>query len=209
MLGLLAAAAGLARFPKVVGFEVGSRELGTVVKETGTAASAMGGYHAVVFRTNDLRLKSDRILRAGGGAERVEKHVAGAKAHIDSASPDAGTKMPAYQVPGYEVAGSSAASEARYYSGKAAAVSGGPARLVRTTVEVNRVAQDGDAVVTEWVVVRAWQGADGSRVVLTTAELSSDSADSTSMGPTQARPVQLIYPYTAVPVRDGWLVFQL
>ncbi len=48
------------------------------------------------------------------------------------------------------------------------------------------------------LVVTSWDGSEGSRVVLTTAE-----------GPGEVQQVEQVQRYAAVPVRGGWLVFQL
>jgi hypothetical protein len=73
----------------------------------------------------------------------------------------------------------------------------------------------GDGVV-RWVVVTSWQGADGSgvisRVVMTTAgtQVSSSGTARTTSDGEAAQPSQQVRPYyAALPVRDGWLVFQL
>ena len=57
----------------------------------------------------------------------------------------------------------------------------------------------------QWVVVTSWEDADGSRMVLTTA-VPNGSARQT---PETQSESQQVHPYAAVPVRDGWLVFQL
>jgi beta-lactamase regulating signal transducer with metallopeptidase domain len=69
--------------------------------------------------------------------------------------------------------------------------------------------------VRQWVVVTAWQGEDGSRMVLTTATTSEPGRDSSDAPATGDAPelrqqrTQQVLPYAAVPVRGGWLVFQL
>ena len=70
--------------------------------------------------------------------------------------------------------------------------------------------QTGDAAV-EWLVMTSWQGADGSQMVLTMA--SNPNARGTAVphqvvSDTEPSAYQ-VYPYAAVPVRGGWLVFQL
>jgi beta-lactamase regulating signal transducer with metallopeptidase domain len=63
----------------------------------------------------------------------------------------------------------------------------------------------------QWLVVTTtWRGPDGSRMVLTTAELPEPAASSHATE--EVAPVAAftqVYPYAAVPTRDGWLVFQL
>jgi beta-lactamase regulating signal transducer with metallopeptidase domain len=62
----------------------------------------------------------------------------------------------------------------------------------------------------ETVEVTTWERQDGARVVLTTvrAREVSGTQDSRLEGEHE-QPVQQIHPYAAVPVRGGWLVFQL
>jgi beta-lactamase regulating signal transducer with metallopeptidase domain len=72
------------------------------------------------------------------------------------------------------------------------------------------------APVTGWVVVTSWSAEDGSRMVLTETEMQMGSAedsaasvrpDASGAVPT-GKPSQF-HRYAAVPVHDGWLVFQL
>jgi beta-lactamase regulating signal transducer with metallopeptidase domain len=62
----------------------------------------------------------------------------------------------------------------------------------------------------EWVVVTTtWHGFDGLRMVLTTAEVPTPiSSDSSEIAVPVSAP-ERVQPYAAVPMRDGWLVFQL
>jgi hypothetical protein len=71
-----------------------------------------------------------------------------------------------------------------------------------------------------WLVVTtSWVASDGSRLVLTTARTSDaypvagdpDAADAGQPAQPTAQPQVHLYalPYAAVPVRDGWLIFQL
>ena len=69
----------------------------------------------------------------------------------------------------------------------------------------------------QWVVVTEWQDADGasrtSRMVLTTAATENPVARATRMqsdfDPAPEQDSEQVHPYAAVPVRGGWLVFQL
>jgi hypothetical protein len=51
-----------------------------------------------------------------------------------------------------------------------------------------------------WVVVTSWDGMGSARVVLTGAVVPSEA---------QPMPAEQVHPYAAVPVRGGWLVFQM
>ena len=116
-----------------------------------------------------------------------------------------------------------------------------PAEASDTTMRAanpNATEADGRALVTQWrVVVTSWQ-AEGSRVVMTTAEFSNGvpvqahanqtapqmrdqvsrdqvSRDQVSPGTpengvvTEQQVRQRLLPYEVVPVRGGWLVIQL
>jgi hypothetical protein len=68
-------------------------------------------------------------------------------------------------------------------------------------------AQAGDVVVTQWTMVTQFH--DGSRMVLTTAQISSAAPRIEQDSDRPAAAQQDVRPYAAVPVRGGWLVFQL
>jgi hypothetical protein len=67
----------------------------------------------------------------------------------------------------------------------------------------------------QWLVVTSWSGTNGSRVVLTTMTVPDalESAPSDATGQATAGDAQdaaqQVPRYAAVPVRGGWLVFQL
>jgi hypothetical protein len=68
-------------------------------------------------------------------------------------------------------------------------------------------------MVQQWVVVTEWQGEDGSRMVMTTATTSNPAARASRMrsdvDPAAQPDQEEVHGYAAVPVRGGWLVFQL
>jgi hypothetical protein len=60
------------------------------------------------------------------------------------------------------------------------------------------------------VEVTAWQREDGARVVLTTVRTREFAgAQDLRLDADDGQPVEQVHPYAAVPVRGGWLVFQL
>lgn len=71
--------------------------------------------------------------------------------------------------------------------------------------------------VMQWVTVTSWQSEDGSRMVLTTAQTAATpelNVPATTENAPQLEQLQRtareqVHPYAAVPVRGGWLVFQL
>ena len=91
-----------------------------------------------------------------------------------------------------------------------------------TPISRNRAKQISDvepsqpaAGIMQWVTVTSWQGEDGSRMVMATALAGSDPPTATGDAPElrqqpQPQPaLEQVHPYAAVPVRGGWLVFQL
>ena len=71
-----------------------------------------------------------------------------------------------------------------------------------------RRAERGPAGQVQWVVVTSWEGMDGARLVLTTASASAPAANPEA-AEMQPEGSQQVHRYAAVPVRGGWLVFQL
>lgn len=71
--------------------------------------------------------------------------------------------------------------------------------------------QSADASVLQWVLVTSWQREDGERVVLTSARMSDGGVPVAMTQVVGQLPTvqDQFHPYAAVPVRGGWLVFQL
>jgi len=80
----------------------------------------------------------------------------------------------------------------------------GPPSEVAVEAPIRREGPTGEGAV-GWVVVTTWEGADGSRLVLTTF----DTAEPARSAPPPAILDDQVHPYAAVPLRDGWLVIQL
>lgn len=200
MLGLLAAAAGLERSPQVVGFAPAEQ-----------SAALTEPARAIVARVSGLRYQPVVFHPNAAGTER--------KAGV-TAKPAIKLPVPSHPQP---VIGSPQETllKASLPSGRSNGVAEGAGlaqrspnetssrsvRLVRTAVAQAQASQEADGVVTRWVVVTSWRDADGSRVVLTTSDVSSGAAGQTPTA--QPGDLQEVYPYAAVPVRGGWLVFQL
>jgi hypothetical protein len=79
--------------------------------------------------------------------------------------------------------------------------------------DVATKAEQQPARVMQWVVVTEWQGADGARMVLTTATTENPAVKAqrvqSDTAPAPDQDSEQVHPYAAVPVRGGWLVFQL
>jgi len=85
--------------------------------------------------------------------------------------------------------------------------SGGSPGLVLEQVPRAEMAPDPRV---EMVEVTAWEREDGARVVLTTVRTREFAgAQDLRLDADDGQPVEQVHPYAAVPVRGGWLVFQL
>jgi beta-lactamase regulating signal transducer with metallopeptidase domain len=65
--------------------------------------------------------------------------------------------------------------------------------------------------VAAWIVVTSWRGEQRAQVVFATEDTSADTRGDTSPRPIsdEQAPAEQVHPYAAVPLRGGWLVFQL
>jgi hypothetical protein len=188
MLGLLGGATELARCPQLVGFSA-ARSSGLQVAAGMVPARVVNefGYEAVVFRPG----------------QALGQHGLN-PTHRDGAAMNG--------APGV------------------AAVRRQPALHTVVMKDGSSIGSDGvihrgvDARVTGWLVVTSWSGMEGSRMVLTTMTVPASSqlparasdgetssnipTDEVAGGQVQDAPLQ-VHRYAAVPVRGGWLVFQL
>jgi hypothetical protein len=182
MLGLLLAAMGFERCPQVVGFAPianGSIAASVAVHAEDAVQSAYR-YQPVIFHPQALHSQSAGMSRRQGkaNADRERK-------------PGLPTRSTAVTVSTAALRGGPVvASQAAFEDARPQNVEAGP--------EERNLAQ--------WVVVTAWQGDDGSRMVLTTVQTASPhGAAATNVLQQQDQ----VHRYAAVPVRDGWLLIQL
>jgi hypothetical protein len=194
MLGLLGAAAGLERCPQLVGFSAERSEQAKAI----SPASGYS-YQPVVFHGEALR---DQAWKSIGDAAPVTRKAYSSK-HIQQQSHAIGEDNGQTLTAGEQIAVSVEPVATKRLVKDDVSL---PARVVRTGAQQMRQSQR-DVVVTQWVVVQSWQVEDGSRVVLTTAGTSRDTPKAQSA--MQRVPAEDFLPYAAVPVRGGWLVFQL
>jgi hypothetical protein len=218
MLGLLGASAGLERCPQVIGFAPSGGTQTAGLADVGTDAVLPNGfgYRAVVYRpirrsSNGLQWQADvpheSLLKAtvsSIGAREVEAQPVKAQAVGGGFGVRASLLRASAERSGSETASAKMSSGARIH-----------AVLTVQRATASAAPEAGDGVV-RWVVVTSWQGADGSgvisRVVMTTAgtQVSSSGTARTTSDGEAAQPSQQVRPYyAALPVRDGWLVFQL
>jgi hypothetical protein len=212
MLSLLAAATGLEHCPALVGF---SSQDGSQLAATRDVGGGLGlppgyAYQSVVFHADRLRPHTGVTSENGKlSNERVIK----ARLNVPH-STLLKDVLPAHKTPS-ERPDRAIEAVARVPQVQR------PARMENTMASLpnrNGAQEKGsDVVFAQWVTISSWTGADGSRVVLTTAETRAVQASPQTIlngagQPVQAAhnaPTQQMYPYAAVPVRDGWLVFQL
>jgi beta-lactamase regulating signal transducer with metallopeptidase domain len=207
MLGLVVGAAGLERCPKVVGFASGN---GPTVARADQGRSARGEVAPLVeVRRIQVRMplpvKGMRIsMNVSHESLLTTREPVRSE---DTQSPESKPKQVAR-----DVAGTVRMVQTSVISGS---------RSRRTAKAISDV-EPSQPVTGEmqWVMVTSWQGADGSRMVLTTARPStvpkeqSDAPAATGDSPEseQQQPQassEEVHPYAAVPVRGGWLILQL
>jgi hypothetical protein len=224
MLGLLGASAGLERCPQVIGFAPsgGTQTAGLADARTDAALPNRFGYRAVVYRPirhniNDLPVKMnvphENLLKATVGSPETREVEGRPVIKAAAVSGGYGARATLLRASA-ERSGSESGSERAIDEGASANAGFGTkmhAVSTQSQTEGAAGAEAGDNVV-RWVVVTSWQGADGSRVVMTaegTQVSGPAAARATSVGDA-VRPSQQVHPYyAALPVRDGWLVFQL
>jgi Zn-dependent protease with chaperone function len=220
VLGLVASAAGLSRCPRVVGFsEVGSA--GTAVASGSQAGLAdRPEYRAVGLKATNIYGHNNDLQQRS----KVSHEILLAAA-IPSLNGRYGDKILCRGLKPEAMRGSMPGLKPGPISGTRAAVDGLGVRASlaaqRQPTLRDKTAKDGPPnEVAGWVVVATWEGADGSRLVLTTFDASNPPnawsplttrpavREAPAAIDDQAQPSQ-VHPYAAVPTRDGWLVIQL
>ena len=181
MLALLTAAAGLERCPQVVGFAA-TETLDAALPSPAAKNVARGSggmYQAVIFHEPEHKAQPAKFKARELAASDASRATAA------------------------DYAVTARSTGARNVSFRAKNV----AELRRQQDD----AQTADDAVVQWVVVTSWQREDGARMVLTSAQ-SADAGGHVvrTQSLSQSAPEQIQNrPYAAVPVRGGWLVFQL
>jgi hypothetical protein len=184
MLALLTAAAGLERCPQVIGFASAPQMNASVTAPT-LVRSLSTGYQLqqVVFHApmNHATGDSVRNRAADLSLKASRAHSVAARDRIASV---ALKLVPRPRQP----------------------------RAVNVSdVRSSGQRQSADASVLQWVLVTSWQREDGERVVLTSARMSDGGVPVAMTQVVGQLPTvqDQFHPYAAVPVRGGWLVFQL
>ena len=197
LLGLVVAATGLERCPQLVGFsDTGSRTVAHQQQGPPTHGDETAMNGAPGFGVRPV------VFRMGAGQRQDWKTVGDASVPIQKPLSHKGIQQDIE--PQHEV--SDAGARAVDVVKKTPDISADrAARLERASAEDQT--QGGDVVVTEWTMVTQFH--DGSRMVLTTAQISSSAPRIEQDSDTPAAASQEAHSYAAVPVRGGWLVFQL
>lgn len=200
MLGLFGATVSLGRCPQLVGFAPYAELSASATAPASAGNGVVGryGYQAVVFqpatRKNSglpLKMKVPHEVQAAipesYGAANAEAHEVLAEG-----------VGPRGVLAGYRVHSTLLKSDAPSKTDVLQRVAGQAPQTER---------------VVQWVVVTSWQGEDGARVVMTSIATAS-TREAIGRAPVvsdawSAPNPDEVYPYAAVPVRDGWLVIQL
>lgn len=204
MLGLLVAATGFERCPQVIGFSAGSAPAVASESQWQPLRGEETGVNRAPIRGRDVVYRAHVHNRIQPVAQAAHETLAVAL--------EPKTRKLAFT--------ETMAKEQR-------GVAHAPANPVRMVQTVAPVSQHGPTSVSEkapaqpanllmqWVVVTTWQDGNGTRMVMTTASLPPVAGSAVPMQQAQAAgrqpaAAQQVYPaYAAVPVRGGWLVFQL
>jgi BlaR1 peptidase M56 len=211
LMGLLSAGMALERCPQVVGFaqNQGIVAMADVVNVDGSLRGRVGN------RVNVLRAGTD------GSHEVLLKAEIGAQGFTGRAE-KSGPQRLKPQSSGAAYGTAEAVPLTKAQSGLAPAVKVYRAESLRWAEDAYREVEVADggmsrpelqARITQWVVVTSWQGADGSRMVMT-SEMTQNPAARASrtvsdMAPGPEQDSEQTHPYAAVPVRGGWLIVQL
>ena len=201
MLGLLVAATGFERAPQLVGFSYRSPQAVAQGGQWQAGLSKSAGVNAGSFHAVSVVYKVSQTRRIQPVVHVAHETMAVASEPAQRQNADgAGDKV-------QQPVARSADGSARMVQ-TAAPVSGAwnGARTISDAVP----AQPAN-VVTQWVMVTTWQNGQATRIVFTTASATGQetAADPGVTASEQAAPLEQGPRYAAVPVRGGWIVFQL
>ena len=233
MLGLAVGAVELERCPQMVAFS-GIRDQGTGIRErAGVAQNAalvrggMKGFgmEAVVFRPDagvngTLGVVSGTNMSRGLKPNNSERSMMSLRPTAKAVGYQPG---PISETKAASVPGSITTTRAVSFSERKVAAGLNPTHRDRAAMSGAPGSGDEPRNSVGWVVVTAWDGADGSRMVLTTMDTSLAMSDETPGGdvrgdvprqgqgemPQRSWEMEQDHRYAAVPVRGGWLVIQL
>jgi len=198
MLGLLGSAIGLDHCPQVIGFTSGSEQDAVIAvsAEPHLHTSDHYRYEAAAFHPQPTSTAQEPVHRFVSSIQKPAKNnELTEKANVP------------HEILLKVEAGPVTSAHAAEHTASA-----------QQDVDVSRAKQGHEQnaqplTQVQWVVFSSFEGADGSRLVMTTASVPNDAvfprpiSDQPIDDQPQASPQ--IRSYAAVPVRGGWLVFQL
>jgi hypothetical protein len=188
MLALLTAAAGLERCPQVIGF-ISAPQMSEAVTAPVAGKRFPAGYSVqrVIFHAPSQ-------VAMGPGPKEVPSQYRAAS--LFENNPSARDIRPIERIIPAALKVASSRRQPRVVS-----VSDVSSESQRELAEVP---------VLRWVMVTSWEREDGARLVLTSRMSDAGGSNVTAQSARRASVDQdQVHPYAAVPVRGGWLVFQL
>ncbi|MDP9051376.1 MAG: M56 family metallopeptidase, partial [Acidobacteriota bacterium] len=220
LMGLLSVGVALERCPQVVGF---AQQQGTGIVRQGTGIREQGTVAMVDVVNFDGSLRAGvgnrlNVLRAGtDGSHEVLLKATVVGPGVGDRSEKSGSQRLKPQYSGAAYGTAEAVPLTRHESAKTivgqSPSSAGSAYRDFAGSDRMMFPPERQARVTQGVVVTSWLGEDGSRMVMTTATTENPAARASrtvsDMTPAPEQDSEQVHPYAAVPVRGGWLVFQL
>jgi beta-lactamase regulating signal transducer with metallopeptidase domain len=207
MLGLLGSAVGLEHCPQVVGFSSSGGQDAVVSSQPQVRRFGRYGYQAVIFHPQAATMP--QVSQRAGGIQVVRS----------SSNEGVGGSLPHVVLVNAPLPRASRGSSPRATWGSS------PRAFAMEAQEPQRIASSEAGVrEAEWVlpasgrmqlvVVTSWESGDGPRPAMTASVwnarlLPQSESDQPEAAGDRQQPWQGVHPYAAVPVRDGWLVFQL
>ncbi|HEV2620402.1 MAG TPA: M56 family metallopeptidase, partial [Acidobacteriaceae bacterium] len=203
VLGLVAAAAGLERFPQLVGFASSADAAAAATQPPHLDARVPDGF---VFQPVVFHPPASRIVGSPANLPRAIH------------TPQTGRRKPLARPTVPWTAPSNAAT---YPPLQASVTESAASRTIELATQPaqgqdddpsvsNAIAPAADRAVVQWLVVTSWREQDGSRLTLTTFHSVRTTAEAAPASGNQSLPAQdQVHPFAAVPVRGGWLVIQL
>ncbi|HEV2647297.1 MAG TPA: M56 family metallopeptidase [Acidobacteriaceae bacterium] len=196
MIALVASVAGLVRCPPVVGFATRQEVAASAPVRVDGALHDGFGYQAVVFHPE-----------AASGSMRtraVPTHAR--KVGLQSAKQaSARTPFKTEDLQARFAVEEDVTDVARGMSGtRPTLTASAPDGLVSQPVSAKE-ARNG----AQWVIVTTWRGGDGSSMVLTTVHAADSAMVRLGLRGDGSVAKDQFHPYAAVPVQDGWLLFEL
>ena len=214
MLTLVFAASAMERSPQLVGFSQPDAAASTKVRDAGVAGLRAVAVRASVAPAEQWKTVGDAVphvakratVKRGG----VSDGMAGATEMVTSAAKAARPTTAVYGIA--EVVPLSrtdvVASQSAGMTREMAEPQTYAPELIQTVATTRQVTADGRVLVTRMVTVSAYNVSSAATQPVGQTQPISDRSEAAPQQRTPARQ-QMVHGYAAVPVRGGWLVFQL